>query len=83
MAKKSGQFTHGGSNGKNMTLLLRALLNIISYALLWFGLAAWLPESPLIALPSPVPAVCTIAGAALTIVLLVLNLFKPYAVRVK
>ena len=80
---KSGQFTHGGSNGKNLSLLMRALGNIIAYALLWFGLATWLPESPLITLPTGIPMCCTIVGAALTVLLLVANLFSPYSHRVK
>ena len=31
---RSNEFTHGGSVGKNLVLLLRALLNLISFAAL-------------------------------------------------
>lgn len=80
---RSGEFTHGGSDGKNLVLLLRAIPNIIAYALTWFGLGTWLPADPLVSLPEGIPMCCTIIGAVFTVFLLVVNLITPYTHRVK
>ncbi len=80
---RSNEFTHGGSVGKNLALLLRALLNSISFALLWFGMSQWGTAAPLFKLPSLVAPVCTLSGAALTVLCLVLNLIVPLSRRVK
>lgn len=80
---RSNEFTHGGSNSKNLGLLLRALANIIAFALMWFGLLFWIGGCTLISLPAAIPVVLTIVGAALTVLLLIANLFGPFAHRVK
>lgn len=80
---RSNEFTHGGSVGKNLVLLLRALLNLISFAALWFGLSQWGADTVLFGLPAFVPTLCTFGGAGLCVLCLIVNLIGPFAHRVK
>lgn len=80
---RSNEFTHGGSVGKNIALMLRAILNILSYAVLWFGISQLGAEAVIFGLPTFLPLLCTIAGGALCVLFLYVNLFLPYAHRVK
>lgn len=66
--KKSNEYTHGGSVGKNLMLLLRSLLNIVA-----FGLLVW--SIPAGSMPA------SLGGAALSAVCLWVNLIQPMLVR--
>lgn len=79
----SSQFTHGGSVGKNLGLAFRALLNILSFGALWFGLIQWATDTVLFELPEKVPVMCIAVGGGLTLLLLFVNLFLPMAHRAK
>ncbi len=74
---RSNEYTHGGSAGKNIYLLLRALLNLIAFGALFFGL------SPMAAALGAMQTVVTIAGAALLVLCLWLNLIGPFIHRKK
>ena len=80
---RSNEFTHGGSVGKNVALMLRAILNILAYGVMWFGIMLWIGSFTLFTIPSPIPLIMTIAGAVCVVILLVVNLFGPFAHRVK
>lgn len=80
---RSNEFTHGGSVGKNLGLLLRAIANVIAFALLFFGISQLGAAAVLFGLPSSLPLICTILGGVLTALFLYLNLFAPFAHRVK
>ncbi len=74
---RNNEYTHGGSAGKNIYLLLRSLLNIVAFAALFFGL------SPMAKEMGAVSTVITIAGAVLLVVCLWINLIAPYIHRKK
>ena len=74
---RSNEYTHGGSAGKNIYLLLRAILNIVAFAALFFGL------SPMAAELGTFATVLTIAGAVLLVVCLWINLIAPVIHRKK
>ncbi len=74
---RSNEYTHGGSAGKNIYLLLRALLNLIAFGALFFGL------SPVAAPLGTVQTVIIIAGAVLLVLCLWLNLIGPFIHRKK
>ena len=68
---RNNNFTHGGSVGKNIGLLLRALCNVFAFFLLFFSLgkkAEWY---------------YIVASAALCFILLGVNLLIPLARRKK
>ena len=68
---RNNEFTHGGSVLKNVWLMLRALLNIFAFFLLFFSLgkgAEWY---------------YIVASAALVLICLGINLFIPMARRKK
>ena len=52
---RSNEFTHGGGIGKNIRLMLRALLNTLFFGAFWFGLAQLGTEQVLFGLPEFVP----------------------------
>lgn len=72
---RSNEYTHGGSAGKNIYLLLRALLNVIAFAALFFGL------SPMAADLGSIATIITIAGAVLLVLCLWINLIAPFIHR--
>lgn len=72
---RSNEYTHGGSAGKNIYLLLRALLNVIAFAALFFGL------SPMAADLGSIATIITIAGAGLLVLCLWINLIAPFIHR--
>jgi hypothetical protein len=74
---RSNEYTHGGSAGKNIYLLLRALLNIVAFAALFFGL------SPMAQKLDSLATVVTIAGAVLLVICLWINLIAPFIHRKK
>jgi hypothetical protein len=74
---RSNEYTHGGSAGKNIYLLLRALLNIVAFAALFFGL------SPMAQKLDSLATVITIAGAVLLVICLWINLIAPFIHRKK
>ena len=76
--KKDSGYTHGGSPVKSFGLLLRSLVNIIYFALLWFGLTDFSKT-----LPQFVSPACLIAGAAGVALCLVWNFFGPMVHRKK
>lgn len=78
---RSNEFTHGGGIGKNIGLMLRAILNLLSFCLLWFGLLQLGAGEVLFGLPDTVPLTCTIAGATLTLLFLIVNLISPWRHR--
>ena len=63
--------------GKNIYLFLRAILNIVAFAALFFGL------SPMAAELGTFATVLTIAGAMLLVVCLWINLIAPFIHRKK
>ena len=65
---RNNEYTHGGSAAKNLGLLLRALLNLLSFGALWFALL-----TPAFAYRTPV----LIGGAVLCAICFVLNLLEP------
>ena len=66
--KRSNEFTHGGSIGKNLLLLFRSLLNVAAFSLLVWGVTVGsLPVS--------------LVGAALSALCLWINLVQPLLVR--
>lgn len=70
MAERN-EFTHGGSVGKNILLLLRALVNVFAFFLLFYCLgtsAAWY---------------YVLAAAAFAFICLALNLALPFIRRKK
>lgn len=78
---RSNDFTHGGSVGKNLVLLLRALLNIFSFGVFGYGASQF-------ALPTEgfvfgLNELCFYGGAVLCLFCLVVNLFAPFAHRGK
>ncbi len=73
---RSNEYTHGGSAGKNIVLLLRALLNIVSYAALFFGLC-------MMETLGTTAIVITVAGAILSVICLWVNLVTPFVNRKK
>lgn len=73
---KSKEYTHGGSAGKNIWLLFRAVLNLIAFAALWFGLAQMESGSAL-------SFICLVAGGAGTVFCLFVNLIFPFLHQVK
>lgn len=72
MAKQG--YTHGGSAGKNLVLLIRAIINIIAFGVLWYGIANS---------GSDIALVCVIAGGILLAGCIWLNLISPFIHRVK
>lgn len=83
---RSNEFTHGGSVGKNLVLLLRALLNIVSFTLFGYGAAMFgtaNPDNILFFNSMLVPNFCLVGGAIMCIFCAVVNLFIPFAHRVK
>lgn len=78
---RSNEFTHGGGVGKNIGLMLRAILNLLSFGLLWFGLFQLGADEVLFGLPEKTPLICTVAGAALTLLFLFINLIAPWRHR--
>lgn len=78
---RSHEFTHGGSIGKNIGLLLRSFLNILSFGAFWFGLSQLDAEKIVFGLPEFVPTLCTAAGGIGTLILLAVNLFLPFSHR--
>lgn len=80
---RSSQFTHGGSVGKNLGLAFRALLNILSFGALWFGLIQLATDTVLFGLPEKAPLLCTAIGGGLTLFFLLVNLLFPFAHRAK
>ena len=76
MAVKSKEYTHGGSAGKNIWLLLRAILNLVAFAALWGGFARM--ESG-----TAFSFICLVAGGAGTVFCLFVNLIFPFLHRVK
>ena len=80
---RSNEFTHGGGIGKNIRLMLRALLNNLFFGAFWFGLAQLGAEKVLFGLPEFVPTLCTAAGGTGTLILLAVNLFLPFAHRAR
>lgn len=81
---RSNEFTHGGSNSKNLGLLLRALVNIIATAALGFGASQiGEPSKIIFGLDPMITNGCLIGGAVLTVICLVWNLFGPFIHRKK
>ena len=76
--KRDSGYTHGGSPVKSFGLLLRSLINVIFFGLLWFGLTDLAKT-----LPEMVSTVSLIAGAAGTALCLVWNFFGPMVHRKK
>ncbi len=74
---RSNEYTHGGSAGKNIYLLLRAILNLITFGALFFGL------SPMGAGLGTLSTVITIGGAVLLAICLWINLIAPWIHRKK
>ncbi len=74
---RSNEYTHGGSAGKNIYLLFRALLNIVAFGALFFGL------SPMSAELGTLAIVITIAGGVLLVICLWVNLIAPFIHRKK
>lgn len=74
-------FTHGGSVGKNLWLLIRALMNLASFSLLWFGIAQWNAEEVLFRLAHPVPEICACVGGGLCLLCVVFQLVGPLVNR--
>lgn len=77
MGKDNG-YTHGGNPLKSLGLLLRSLMNLVFFGLLWFGLTD-LAKS----FPPAVATGCLIAGAAGVALCLVWNFFGPMIHRKK
>ncbi len=75
---RSNEYTHGGSAGKNMYLLLRALLNIIAFGALFFGLSPMAEK-----LGGNIALIITIAGAVLLGICFWSNLAAPFIHRKK
>ncbi len=73
---RSNEYTHGGSAGKNIVLLLRALLNIVSYIALFFG--HYMMETL-----GTTAIVITIAATVLFVICLWVNLVTPFVNRKK
>ncbi len=73
---RSNEYTHGGSAGKNIYLLLRALLNIVAFGALFFGLS--MTEKL-----GSIATVITIAGGVLLVICLWVNLIAPFIHRKK
>ena len=73
---KSKNYTHGGSAGKNIWLLLRAIFNLFAFAALWVGLAQM--ESG-----TAFSFICLVAGGAGVMICLFVNLIFPFLHRVK
>lgn len=69
------EFTHGGSVGKNLGLLLRGWGNMIAFIALWFGLITYEKYSFSLWL--------IIGGGALSLLFLFVNLILPYLHRKK
>ena len=67
---KSSEYTHGGSAGKNLGLLLRALFNLIAFAALWVGI--WMERNDMALALS-----FLIGGGALCVIGLIWNLIGP------
>lgn len=80
---RSHEFTHGGSIGKNIGLLLRSFLNILFFGALWFGLSQLGAEKVAFGLPEVIPTFCTAAGGIGTLILLFINLFLPFSHRAR
>ncbi len=74
---RSNEYTHGGSAGKNIWLLLRAVLNIVAFGALFFGL------SPIAAKLGTTATLIAIAGAVLLVICLWVNLIAPFIHRKK
>lgn len=72
---RNNDYTHGGSAGKNLILLFRALANIVAFAAMWYGTATL--ESGVVSV------ICAFGGAALSAVLIYLNLISPFIHRAK
>ncbi|MBQ3927598.1 MAG: hypothetical protein II710_03025 [Clostridia bacterium] len=69
-------YTHGGSAGKNMALLLRALFNLAGIVLLCIGCVEWNFGA------SPMPVIGWI-GLGISAVGLIVNLILPFLHRTK
>ena len=77
MGQNSG-YTHGGNPAKNAVLLLRALFNLVGFALLWIGLGTWETPGDFATVP-----VLAIVGAVICAIGLVVNLIGPFLHRAK
>ncbi|MBQ9747423.1 MAG: hypothetical protein IJV98_01425 [Clostridia bacterium] len=74
---RSNEYTHGGSAGKNIYLLLRAILNTVAFAAFFFGIYMILTA------PGTLATVIAAGGAVLLIACLWFNLIAPYIHRKK
>ncbi len=74
---RSNEYTHGGSAGKNIYLLLRAILNTVAFAALFFGI--YMIKSN----PGTLATVITIAGGVFLVACIWFNLIAPYIHRKK
>ena len=66
MAPRSNEYTHGGSAGKNVGLLLRALLNLIAFGAFWLGLLGMTTDAVTVPAP-PLALALTLGGGALSV----------------
>lgn len=69
---KNKEYTHGGSAGKNLGLLLRALFNLIAFAALWAGI--WMAGNDM---PLALPLI--IGGGVLCVIGVIWNFIGPIA----
>ena len=76
MAPRSNEYTHGGSAGKNIGLLLRALLNLIAFGAFWVGLLGMTTDAVAVPAP-PLALMLTLGGGVLCVLLLFVNLLGP------
>ncbi|MCQ2436627.1 MAG: hypothetical protein MJ101_06965 [Clostridia bacterium] len=67
---RSNDYTHGGSAGKNLILLLRSLINIAGFTALWFGISQ-------LNVDKDIGTICTVAGGIITCFGLWFNLITP------
>ena len=74
---RSNEYTHGGSAGKNIYLLLRAILNTLAFAAFFVGIYMILTT------PGTLATVVTVAGGLFLIACLWFNLIAPYVHRKK
>lgn len=83
MPANSNEYTHGGSAGKNVGFLFRAILNTVSFAFLWFCVYLVTAPNPFILLSSTITTVLFGVACGLLVLLLCINLFGPFIHRKK
>lgn len=74
---RSNEYTHGGSAGKNIYLLFRAILNTVAFAAFFFGVYMILTN------PGALATVVTVAGGGMLVACIWFNLIAPYIHRKK